>query len=101
MKAGKVASTGKGRIGESEVMLVKPRTWMNNSGLAVAPLMQREHLPIDRVIIIYDERVIQDVDELRFHVGDPELFFIFQVWDFGMDNPTINWGTSGPADPER
>ncbi|HEX5042335.1 MAG TPA: hypothetical protein VFV75_05490 [Candidatus Polarisedimenticolaceae bacterium] len=38
-------------------------------------------------------RVIQDVDELRFHVGDPTLFFIFQVWDFGMDNPTITWGT--------
>jgi len=46
-------------------------------------------------------RVIQDVDELRFFVGDPTLFFIFQVWDFGMDNPTITWGTSGPGDPER
>ena len=46
-------------------------------------------------------RVIQDVDELRFHVGDPELFFIFQVWDFGMDNPTITWGTTQPTDPER
>ena len=39
-------------------------------------------------------RVIQSVTELRFHVGDPTLFFIFQVWDFGMDNPTITWGTS-------
>jgi hypothetical protein len=38
-------------------------------------------------------RVIQDVTELRFHVGDPRLFFIFQVWDFGMDNPTVTWGT--------
>jgi len=49
-------------------------------------------------------RVIQDVDQLRFHVGDPELFFIFQVWDFGMDNPTITWGTPeapiAPADWE-
>ena len=37
--------------------------------------------------------VIQDVDEMSFHVGDPELFFIFQVWDIGMDNPTITFGT--------
>lgn len=42
-------------------------------------------------------RVIQDVTELRFHVGDPTLFFIFQVWDFGMDNPTITFGTSEAA----
>ena len=40
--------------------------------------------------------VIQDVDELTFHVGDPELFFIFQVWDIGMDNPTITSGTPEP-----
>ena len=46
-------------------------------------------------------RVIQNVSELRFFVGDPTLFYIFQVWDFGMDNPTIIWGTSGPGDPER
>ena len=38
-------------------------------------------------------RVVQNVTELRFHVGDPSLFFIFQVWDFGMDNPTITYGT--------
>ena len=42
-------------------------------------------------------RVIEDVDELRFHVGDPQLFFIFQVWDIGMDNPTITFGTPEPA----
>lgn len=42
-------------------------------------------------------RVITDVDELRFHVGDPQLFFIFQVWDIGMDNPTITFGTPDPA----
>jgi len=40
------------------------------------------------------DRVIQDVDQLTFFVGDPTLFFIFQVWDIGMDNPTITWGTA-------
>jgi hypothetical protein len=42
-------------------------------------------------------RVITDVDELRFHVGDPTFFFIFQVWDIGMDNPSITSGTPEPA----
>jgi peptidyl-tRNA hydrolase, PTH1 family len=49
-KAGRTASTGKGRMGDSEVVLVKPRTWMNSSGKAIGPLLNREH-----VIVLYDE----------------------------------------------
>jgi len=43
-------------------------------------------------------QVISDVDQLRFFTGDPDLFFIFQVFDIGMDNPTIVYGTgdTGP-----
>jgi len=43
-------------------------------------------------------RVIAGVDRLRFFVGDPELFFIFQVWDIGLDNPTITWGATDLSD---
>jgi hypothetical protein len=42
--------------------------------------------------------VIGSVTELRFFVGDPTFFFIFQVWDIGMDNPTITSGTPEPED---
>lgn len=35
--------------------------------------------------------VITDVDQLRFFYGDPELFFIFQVWDVALDNPRITY----------
>jgi len=31
----------------------------------------------------------QDVDQVRFFYGDPELFFIFQQWTLGVDNPRI------------
>lgn len=55
LDASKNASVGKGRIGDIEVVLVKPRTYVNRSGLAVAPLMQRESVPIEHVIVIYDE----------------------------------------------
>ena len=34
--------------------------------------------------------LITDVDQLRFFWGDPELFYIFQMWDIGMDNVAIN-----------
>lgn len=33
--------------------------------------------------------VITDVAQLRFFYGDPEFFFIFQVWDVGLDNPSV------------
>lgn len=34
--------------------------------------------------------LITDVDQLRFFWGDPELFYIFQMFDIGMDNVAIN-----------
>jgi hypothetical protein len=43
--------------------------------------------------------VTSDVDRVTFFFGDPTLFYIFQVWDIGMDNPTITWGRGGPAGP--
>ncbi|MGI8924085.1 MAG: PEP-CTERM sorting domain-containing protein [Fimbriimonadales bacterium] len=33
--------------------------------------------------------VITDVDQLGYSRGDPEFFFIFQMWEIGMDNNGI------------
>jgi hypothetical protein len=33
--------------------------------------------------------VITDVDQVRFFYGDPTNFFIFQMWDVGLDNVSI------------
>jgi len=35
--------------------------------------------------------VVTDVDSVRFFYGDPTFFFIFQMWDVGMDNPRITF----------
>jgi hypothetical protein len=35
-------------------------------------------------------QIITDVDQLTFFWGDPEFFYIFQGWDIGMDNVSIN-----------
>jgi hypothetical protein len=40
---------------------------------------------------------ISDVDRLSYYMADPELFYIFQMWDVGIDNPTISYGTPDPA----
>ncbi len=55
MKTSRRAATGSGEIEGVDVMLVKPRTFMNHSGEAIAPLMKNAGLPIEKLIVIYDE----------------------------------------------
>ncbi len=33
--------------------------------------------------------VINDVSQITFFFGDPEMFFMFQIWWIGVDNPRI------------
>jgi PTH1 family peptidyl-tRNA hydrolase len=50
------ALTGRTRIGEAEVLLAKPETFMNLSGFSVLDLMARYELrPESDLIVIYDE----------------------------------------------
>lgn len=49
------ALTWEGRVGDQRVVLVKPTTYMNESGQAVAPLCAFYKVPPDRVIAVHDE----------------------------------------------
>ena len=40
--------------GEEQLLLVKPKTFMNNSGKAVSYIMSRFGLSIDQIVVIYD-----------------------------------------------
>ncbi len=44
------------------------------------------------------DQLITNVDQVMFFYGDPTLFFIFQGWNLGMDNPRITWQPPCPAD---
>jgi len=44
-----------GRIGQADVVLAKPQTFMNRSGTAVAPLLQWLHLTPADLLVIYDD----------------------------------------------
>lgn len=37
------------------VVLVKPRTFMNNSGVALAPMLKERSIPLQNLIVIHDE----------------------------------------------
>ncbi|HWC28869.1 MAG TPA: aminoacyl-tRNA hydrolase [Dehalococcoidia bacterium] len=55
LRASKLADHGSATIAGASVTLIKPRTWYNNSGDAVVAFMQREHVPIENVIVLYDD----------------------------------------------
>ena len=37
------------------VLLVKPLTYMNDSGKAVRALVEKDHLPLERILVVYDD----------------------------------------------
>ena len=55
LKARRLAALGEGTIGGAEVLLVKPRTFMNASGHAVSAALRHFRVPPERLLVIYDE----------------------------------------------
>lgn len=49
------AATGKGMIGADGVILVKPLTYMNNSGVAVRDIVYKVNLPLDNLLVVCDD----------------------------------------------
>ena len=52
------------KIGDNRILLVKPQTYMNNSGEAVGALAKFYKIPAERVIIIADD-ISLDVGRMR------------------------------------
>src|SRR5687767_11195153 len=55
LKAKSIAATGEGEISGVPVVLLKPRTYVNKSGDAIAAALRRWKLPAERLLVIYDE----------------------------------------------
>ncbi len=51
----KRANVAMGPIGGRSVILVKPRTFMNKSGGPIAALTRFYRVPLDRVLVVYDD----------------------------------------------
>ena len=46
---------GEGQIGSEKVILVKPQTYMNLSGEALRPIVDYFKIPMDHLIVVYDD----------------------------------------------
>jgi PTH1 family peptidyl-tRNA hydrolase len=49
------AALGQGVVAGENVLLVKPRTFMNGSGEAIAPLLHFYQIPAEELIVVYDD----------------------------------------------
>ncbi len=49
------AITGLGNIGKNRAMLAMPQTYMNNSGLSVAKLLDYFDIDLSKLIVVYDD----------------------------------------------
>jgi peptidyl-tRNA hydrolase, PTH1 family len=49
------ARTGMGRVGGVDVLLARPQTYMNRSGESVRRLLQKFHVRLDDMLVIYDD----------------------------------------------
>lgn len=55
LKTRTLAATGEGEIAGVPVVLVKPRTFVNNSGHAAAAALRHAGVPPERMLVIYDD----------------------------------------------
>ncbi len=68
VKTGCKAVYGKGRICGEDVILALPQTYMNESGISVKQLMSYFRVPVEDLIVIYDDMDI-DVGALRIRLN--------------------------------
>ena len=91
------------KVGNEKVMLIKPQTYMNRSGLAVFDIINFYKIPVENVIIIYDD-VDLELGAIRIrprgssgtHNGMKSVIYQIQSDDFPRirigigKNPGIN-----------
>jgi PTH1 family peptidyl-tRNA hydrolase len=55
LRSDKVVHLGQTSMNRHQVLLMKPQTYMNLSGIAVREVLQRYHEPPENVIVVYDD----------------------------------------------
>jgi PTH1 family peptidyl-tRNA hydrolase len=100
------SQTGSGRIAGVEVLLAKPKTFVNLSGEAVGPLMRRYKIKATDLIVIYDDLDLP-LGKIRLrpggsaggHKGVKSIISALGSKDFcrikvGIGHPTTDDGTA-------
>ena len=58
------AVLGEYKAGDKRILVIKPQTYMNNSGAAVTKVMQFYKIPLESIIVLHDD-ISLDVGKIR------------------------------------
>ena len=84
------AQSGEFKLGDKRILVIKPQTYMNNSGKAVTKTASFYKIPTDRIIVMHDD-ISLDIGKLRIRRkgsdgGQKGMRDIIEL--FGTDNIT-------------
>lgn len=94
---------GECKIGDKRILVAKPQTFMNNSGLAVSQIAKFYKIPLENIIVIFDD-ISLDVGKLRIrrkgsHGGHNGMKSVINL--MGNDNITrIKMGVGAKPHPD-
>jgi PTH1 family peptidyl-tRNA hydrolase len=98
------ARIGEGRVGRQKVILAKPLTYMNKSGLAVKRLVKALGIPLDRLVVVHDDLDLacgrMKIKETGGHGGHKGVQSIIEELG-SADFPRVKVGIGKPPDPEE
>jgi PTH1 family peptidyl-tRNA hydrolase len=98
------AQVGEGRVGAKKVVLAKPLTYMNKSGVAVKKLVKASGIPLDRLVVVHDDLDLacgrMKIKERGGHGGHKGVQSIMEELG-SADFLRVKIGIGKPPDPEQ
>jgi PTH1 family peptidyl-tRNA hydrolase len=100
----KGAHVGEGRMGREKVILAKPLTYMNKSGVAAKRLIEDLGIPLDRLVVVHDDLDLpcgrMKIKDKGGHGGHKGVQSIIQELG-SSDFLRVKIGIGKPLDPEQ
>ena len=98
------AQIGEGRLGTKRVVLAKPLTYMNKSGIAVKRLVKALGVPLDHLVVVHDDLDLacgrMKMKEKGGHGGHKGVQSIIEQLG-SSDFLRVKIGIGKPPDPEQ
>jgi PTH1 family peptidyl-tRNA hydrolase len=98
------ARIGEGRVGAKRVILAKPSTYMNKSGVAVKKLVKASGIPLDHLVVVHDDLDLacgrMKIREKGGHGGHKGVQSIIEQLGSG-DFLRVKVGIGKPGSPEQ
>lgn len=94
---------GECKVGDKRILVAKPQTYMNNSGIAVSQIAKFYKIPTENIIVVFDD-ISLDVGKLRIrrkgsHGGHNGMKSIVNL--MGCDDiPRIKMGVGNKPHPD-